>query len=231
MTPTSPKPRRRAEILACLAAISAGLALASGASAATILRPGQTLKLAELTPEERAYYDNLVGGPRIQKAFLATRTYVRLCQEAVSGELPAIQLPDRPDGYDSKYLLPDEPVMLNRALVVQLIAKDCLGQAPACLQQHRGFVEMTPAQTLTRDQLDPTDQAVFDKMTDPRQRDEFLKTRSYVALCQDLKAHKLAAGTLPDEPLGFNTSYLRAGEQDMVDDAISANRLAIAERG
>jgi hypothetical protein len=207
------------------------LALAAGASGATILRPGQTLKAAQLTPEERAYYDKLVGGPKVQRAFLETRSYVRLCQEAVSGELPAIQLPDRPDSYNSLYLLPDEPVMLNRALVVQLIAKDCQGQAPACIQQHRGFLEMTPAQTLTRDQLDSIDQGVFDKMTDPHQRDEFLKTRSYVRLCQDLKAHKLAAGALPDEPLGFNTRYLRAGEQDMVDDAISTNHLALATRG
>lgn len=231
MTPTSHRSPPRSGILACLAAACACLALASSASGGALLRPGQTLKQAELTPEERAYYDKLVGGPRIQRAFLATRSYVRLAQEVVSGELPAIQLPDRPDDFDSKYLLSDETVMLNRALVVQLTAKDCQGQGPSCIQQHRGFVEMTPAQTLSRDQLDPIDQAIFDKMTDPHQRDEFLKTRSYVRLCQDLKDHKLAAGALPDEPLGFNTNYLRAGEQDMVDDAISANRLALATRG
>ena len=55
----------------------------------------------------------------------------------------------------------------------------------------------------------------------------FLITRSYVRLCQQVIDKKLPATKLPDKPLGFSVRYLLPGEANMINEAIAQSVAAM----
>ena len=80
----------------------------------------QTLSPADFTQIEQDYFQKLDGSAA--KNFIATRSYVRICQKVVDHKLPALQLPDKPLGFSSNYLLPGEEVVINKAIEASLVA-------------------------------------------------------------------------------------------------------------
>jgi hypothetical protein len=103
--------------------VGAGLALMTsvGSTSAQVLSPAQIVNPANLTEKESAYYQKL-SDPEVAKNFIVTRSYVRLCQQVIDHELPAIQLPDKPLGFSARYLLPGEATLINTALSESIIA-------------------------------------------------------------------------------------------------------------
>ena len=61
----------------------------------------------------------------------------------------------------------------------------------------------------------------YQKQTDPEIAKNFLITRSYVRLCQQVIDHTLPPLQLPDKPLGFSARFLLSGETTMINTAIS----------
>ncbi len=180
------------------------------------MTPAQTVTPAELTPKELEYYQTLDAAAA--KDFIATRSYVRLCQQVLDHKLPALQLPDKPAGFSVKYLLPTEANIINRALAEQIAAEQSPGgAAPA----RAAPLEMTAAQILSSAALSPKELAYYEKLTEPSLAKSFIDTRSYVRLAQMVASHKMSAPQLPDKPLDFNRSYLLPGEEAVVDQAIS----------
>ena len=66
----------------------------------------------------------------------------------------------------------------------------------------------------------------YQKLTDPEIARNFLITRSFVRLCQQVIDRKLPPRELPDKPLGFSARYLLAGEATMINSAISESLAA-----
>lgn len=188
-----------------LFALSGLPALAQALSAAQLVDPG------DFTQQERDYYAKLTGDDA--KNFIITRSYVRLCEEVVEHKLPAAQLPDKPIGFTVRYLLPEEPTVINRALAYSIEAAN--GKTPSSL-------EMTPEQILKPADLTAQEHAYYITLAGVDAQ-HFILTRSYVRLCQQVNASTLPAADLPDEPIGFNPSYLLPGDKDAVEKAISAS--------
>ena len=218
--------------MTCIVGFCLALPLPAHAAAApakhpkTVLSAEQLLKPADFMAQELAYYNKLTD-PAAKTAFIVTRSWERLCQEVIDHKLPALQLPDKPKAFTVKYLLADEPVVINRALAASIIAEACEGQPSSCQSKYRGVVEMTAAQLLTPSQLTTAELDYYNKLTDPHLANNFIKTRSYVRLCKQVIDHKMPADELPDEPLGFSSIYLRPGEKAVVNDAVRASVTAI----
>lgn len=189
------------------------------------LTPAQTVTPAEMTPKELKYYQTLDASAT--KDFIATRSYVRLCQQVLDHKLPALQLPDKPPGFSVKYLLPTDVNIINRALAENIIAK----QSPNGAARARSApLEMSAAQILSPAALSPKELAYYEKLTDPSAAKSFIDTRSYVRLAQMVVSHKMPAPQLPDKPLNFNRSYLLAGEEAVVNQAISESLAALMQQ-
>jgi hypothetical protein len=100
------------------------------------LTPAQTITPADLSKIELDYYKTLDS--EAAKDFIATRSYVRLAKQVVDKKLqPSKFPPQKPHGFSVKYLLPDDPTVLNQALGEYLAATlkvnpqalDALGRA------------------------------------------------------------------------------------------------------
>lgn len=195
--------------LAMLVAVSAVEAQAAQAP----MSPSQYIGPSDLTAQELDFYRGL--DPAGAKAFLATRSYVRVCLSIDQYKTPALQLPDRPPGFNIEYLLPTDPNVINRALTYYLIAENNPAEAA-----HPHVLEMTEAQRLRPGDLDAEESAEFKTLSGEDAAD-FLDTRSYVRVCRQYLDHKLANAGLPDKPLGFSPDYLLSGESAMVNDAIT----------
>ena len=86
------------------------------------LTPAQTISPADMTKTELDYYRTLDS--EAGKSFIVTRSYVRLTKQVVDHKLPPLNFPPRkPEGFTAKYLLPDDPTVLNEALGEYLKAK------------------------------------------------------------------------------------------------------------
>jgi len=77
---------------------------------------------------------------------------------------------------------------------------------------------------LTEKELD-----YYKKLVDPEIAKNFIMTRSYVRLCQQVTDKKMPAERLPDKPLGFSVRYLLAGEATMINHAISDSIIAMCK--
>jgi hypothetical protein len=90
----------------------------------------------------------------------------------------------------------------------------------------------TPAQTLSSSQivkpaeLTQKEGDYYRTLSDPEVAKNFLLTRSYVRLCQQVIDHKLPAIQLPDKPLGFSVRYLLPWEATLINAAISESIVA-----
>jgi hypothetical protein len=99
--------------------------------AAQDMAPSQMLRPSDLTPQELDYYNKLTD-PEVAKNFIATRSYVRLCQKVLDKAMLAEGLPDKPLGFSVRYLLAGEANMINRAISASIVAcasnpKGCVG--------------------------------------------------------------------------------------------------------
>ena len=198
---------------------------AFGQSGGLQLTPAQTVKPADFTPTERDYYQKLNAAAA--KSFIATRSYVRLCQQVLERKLPALQLPDKPAGFTVKYLLPGEPNVINRALAAYVVAKQNPNSAASATAAP---LEMTSAQILKSADLTPKELDYYNKLTNPSAAKAFIETRSYVRLTRKVVAHEMPAAQLPDKPLGFSRSYLLTGEEAVVDQAIAASLTVLMQQ-
>jgi hypothetical protein len=112
-------------LIACLAV------QAPSKVAAQDITPSQMLRPSDLTPQELEYYNKLTD-PEVAKNFIATRSYVRLCQKVLDKAMLAEQLPDKPLGFSVRYILAGEANMINRAISASIVAcasnpKGCVG--------------------------------------------------------------------------------------------------------
>ena len=89
-----------------------------------------------------------------------------------------------------------------------------------------GANELTPAQIVKPADLTEQESTYYQKLTDPLVAKNFLETRSYVRLCQQVVDHKVPAIQLPDKPLGFSVRYLLPGEANLINKAISDSIIA-----
>lgn len=93
------------------------------------------------------------------------------------------------------------------------------------------------AQSLTPDQIVKTSNLTqqeidyYQKLSDPVMAKNFLLTRSYVRLCQQVIDHRLPAVQLPDKPLGFSVRFLLPGEATLINTAISDSIIAAVKEG
>jgi hypothetical protein len=85
---------------------------------------------------------------------------------------------------------------------------------------------LSPAQIVNPANLTEKESAYYQKLTDPVVAKNFLVTRSYVRLCQQVIDHKLPAIQLPDKPLGFSVRYLLPGEATLINTALSESIIA-----
>src|ERR1700757_4086168 len=70
-----------------------------------------------MTSQESAYYETIKDDPTAGESFLVTRDYVRKAEAVVNGSLAAASFPpQKPKGFTVKYLLPDDPAVINKAL-------------------------------------------------------------------------------------------------------------------
>jgi len=77
----------------------------------------------QVPPEERAVYaDMQKTKPAAAKAYLITREYVSQCRQVVANPKRAIDLPDEPDGFDSRYITSAEQKMMKAAIMKALSA-------------------------------------------------------------------------------------------------------------
>ena len=102
---------------------------------------------ADFTPIETNYYQTL--DPAARQNFIVTRSFVRISQQVTDGVLPPSQLPDRPTGFSTTYLLPGDPFDINNALSDYLVTT----------HGGRGNLvsDMTTAQMLRPSDLSPTE--------------------------------------------------------------------------
>jgi hypothetical protein len=175
------------------------------------LTAAQMVKPADFTAEERDYYRTL--GPAAAKSFIATRSYVRVCRQVVEHKLPALRLPNRPAGFNVKYLLPEDPNIINRALGEYIIAKQSPNHAVTVRP------ELTAAQILKPAQLTAEELSYYKTLTEPAKKN-FILTRSYMRLAQKVADHKMSPLQLPNQPLGFSPDYLLPGEDAVNNKAI-----------
>lgn len=202
--------------LCWLALVPPGAAFASQMTAAQMVKP------ADFTAEERDYYRKLA--PAAAESFIATRSYVRLCRQVLGRKLPAIQLPDRPAGFNVKYLLPEDPTVINRAVGEHLAAKaNPNHKVPA-------QPELTATQILKPTQLTAEEQDYYKTLTAPAKARAFILTRSYMRLAQKVADHKMPAMQLPNHPIGFSAEYLLPGEDAVDNKAIGALLAALMKR-
>ncbi len=189
------------------------------------LTSAQTVKPADFTPTERDYYQKLDAAAA--KSFIATRSYVRLCQQVLDRKLPALHLPEKPADFTVKYLLPGEANVINRALAEYVVAQ----QSPDHAAPSRAAaLEMTQAQILKPAGLSPKELSYFKTLSDPAKAKMFIETRSYVRLTQDVVANRMPAAQLPDKPLGFTRIYLLPGEEAVVNKAVAASLAALMKQ-
>ena len=86
------------------------------------LTPAQTISRSDMTKVELDFYQTLNG--QAAEDFIVTRSYLRLAQQEIDHKLPPLKFPARkPDGFSVKYLLPDDPSVINRAIADYLTAK------------------------------------------------------------------------------------------------------------
>jgi hypothetical protein len=182
-------------------------------SSAPKMTTAQLVKPAGLTPTERSYYKKLNAAAA--KSFIATRSYVRLCRQVLERKLLALQLPQKPVGFNVKYLLPEDPNIINRALGEQSAVKRNPNHAVAAR-------ELTPAQILKPAELTAEELTYYKTLIDPAEAKNFILTRSYMRLAQKVADHKMPALQLPDHPVGFSPDYLLPGEDAVNDKATSA---------
>jgi hypothetical protein len=78
------------------------------------MTPAQLVSPTDLTKDEADYYKTLA--PADAKSFILTRSFVRLCRKTVDHQLPALQLPSEPMGFNPEYLLPGEKQVVDEAI-------------------------------------------------------------------------------------------------------------------
>ena len=117
------------------ALICVGVSIAPRAVSAQELSAGEVVSLAQLTPEEKDYYDH-AANQTVRKNFIITRSYLRLAQKLVDKQIPPDAFPMRkPKGFSVEYLLPDDPEIINEAIGIALshaMAKCVETNAPPC---------------------------------------------------------------------------------------------------
>ena len=86
--------------------------------------------------------------------------------------------------------------------------------------------ELSTSQILKPAEMTEQETAYYQKLTDPQIKKNFIETRSYVRLCQQVVDHRLPAVQLPDKPLGFSVRYLLPGEANLINKAIAENIIA-----
>lgn len=174
---------------------------------------------ADLTSQEAKFYRTLSSSAR--RDFLATRSFVKVSQQVVDRVLPASQLPDRPAGFNVKYLLTGDPFDINNALADYLTTT------------HGGegnlVPDMTAAQTLQPPDLSHEELSYFKTLGAIEAR-RFIVTRSYMRLCQQVLDQKLPAYRLPKVPPGARGAYLLPGENDVISKAVKASLLDLLQR-
>jgi len=88
---------------------------------------------------------------------------------------------------------------------------------------------LAPSQILKPTALTAKELDYYKKLVDPNIAKNFIMTRSFVRLCQQVVDKKMPAERLPDKPLGFSARYLLAGEASMINRAISESIVAMCK--
>jgi hypothetical protein len=118
------------------------------------------------------------------------------------------------------------PSLKYRVLLIACLALQIPTQADA---ENAVSPGLTAAQLLKPDDLTPKELDFYKKQSDPEIMKNFIITRSYVRLCQQVIDKKMPAELLPDKPLGFSAHYLLSGEATMINHALSDSIVAMCK--
>ena len=84
--------------------------------------PALALTQNDLTSDERQAYQAVQADPTAARNFLATRDYMRKAKAVVGGSLAASQLPAKPKGFNSRYLLAGDEDIIDQAVTLSVAA-------------------------------------------------------------------------------------------------------------
>jgi hypothetical protein len=115
--------------------------------------------------------------------------------------------------------------MRTKLIIQALLAVSiCLSLLPmarsACAQA--GNPTMAPEQMMSPADM-TSDERDFYRTLNDSDAKNFIVTRSYVRLCQQVMAHKLPPLALPPKPAGFRTAYLLPEDPSVIDEAMGEN--------
>jgi hypothetical protein len=75
----------------------------------------------QVPPDERAVHVEMMKtNPTAAKEYLVTREYVSVCRQVVANPKNAIDLPDEPENFNSRYTSGDERKMMTKAIQMAL---------------------------------------------------------------------------------------------------------------
>jgi hypothetical protein len=83
----------------------------------------RALTPAQLTPDEQTVYDGLKNDPDAAKNYLATRGFLKLCEQVAARKLAAIKLPRQPANYDTQYVTDEEQAVVDQAVLKYVSAR------------------------------------------------------------------------------------------------------------
>ena len=174
-----------------------------------------------MTSEESSFYDKIKGDPASAQGFLATREYVRTARAVVTGSLPPLSYPsDKPPGFSAKYLLAEDPSILNKALGMYLAAKSGRSVPPTPPDPILSPSDLKPPMT-------KEERTYYDSIkADAPAEQSFLTTRNHVRKARAVVNGSLSALSFPDQPLGYSGKYLLSGESKLVRKAVDMHSTA-----
>jgi hypothetical protein len=76
-----------------------------------------------LTPaEQQRYQEMMKADPSAARAYIETRNYVSICQQALKALPRILEIGIQPDNYDVRYATPDEVKMVKQAIFLWMKA-------------------------------------------------------------------------------------------------------------
>jgi hypothetical protein len=86
--------------------------------------------------------------------------------------------------------------------------------------QSAGGSVLASSQILKTADLTPDELYYYNKISEPEVAKNFIITRSYMRICQNIIDNKIPADQLPSRPTGFSAKYLFDGDDDIISAAI-----------
>lgn len=101
------------------------------------------------------------------------------------------------------------------------VAIACVALQVSTMAATKNASELAPSQILKPADLTPEELAYYNNATDPVVKSNFIITRSYVRLAEELVAKKIPASQFPGpKPDGFKVQFLLPNDPSVINDAM-----------